>query len=79
MNASYQRALILHAQGRYSDAADQLRQSLANEPNDAQAHAMLAFCLTELKDLNAATGEAQAAIGLLAVICRDLNGANTNP
>ena len=64
MNPSYQRSLILHAQGRYADAANALRQSLATEPNDPLAHAMLGLCLSQLEDYQSATVEAQAAVGL---------------
>src|SRR5947199_251490 len=64
MNPSYQRALILHAQGRYSDAERELRQSLATEPNDPGAHAMLDLWLAQRDDYKAATAEAHVAIGL---------------
>jgi tetratricopeptide (TPR) repeat protein len=64
MNPSYQRATILHQQGRHADAERELRQSLATDPRDPQAHALLGLCLVELKDFQQATHEAQTAIGL---------------
>jgi tetratricopeptide (TPR) repeat protein len=64
MNAAYERALVLHAQSRYADAEKELRRSLGTQPNDPSAHAMLALCLTNLKEYQEATGEAQIAVGL---------------
>lgn len=64
INPSYQRALILHQQGRHLDAANELRQSLANNPHDPHSHAMLAICLTDLQKFGEAANEAQNAIGL---------------
>ena len=64
MNPAYQRALILHAQGRYADAKKELHQLLTSEPTDPHAHALLGLCLVHLEDYTAATMEAQAAVGL---------------
>jgi tetratricopeptide (TPR) repeat protein len=62
-NPQFQRALLLQQQHRYKDAANELRQVLASDPNHAPAHAMLAMCLIELDDLKTATTEAQQAVG----------------
>lgn len=63
-SANFQRAMILHQQGRYGDAERELRQALASDPSNAEMHAMLALCLTELERLPEATAEAQQAVGL---------------
>src|SRR5688572_7936906 len=63
-NALFQRALILHQQGRHADAERELRQALALDPHDADAHAVLALCLTERKDFPQAQYEADTAVGL---------------
>ena len=63
-NALFQRALILHQQGRHADAERELRQALAMDPHDADAHAMLALCLAERKDFPQAQYEADTAAGL---------------
>jgi tetratricopeptide (TPR) repeat protein len=60
----YQRALILHQQGRHADAEKELRQALAGDPHDPLMHAMLALCLTEQLRYRDATAEAEQAIGL---------------
>jgi tetratricopeptide (TPR) repeat protein len=64
MNPHLQRALLLHEQGRYQMAEEELRQSLAQEPHDAYAHALLALCLKEREKFKEATAEAQQAIHL---------------
>jgi tetratricopeptide (TPR) repeat protein len=64
LNPHLQRALLLHEQGRYELAEEQLRQSLAQEPHDAYAHALLALCLKERELFKDATAEAQQAIHL---------------
>ena len=64
MNPNLQRALILFEQGRHEAAADELRMVLANEPQNAQAHAILALCLSETKKFEEATREARQAIHL---------------
>ena len=64
MSVSIQRALVLHQQGRYADAERELRHALAFEPNNADAHALLAVCLAEQKDFAQAQYEADAAVGL---------------
>jgi tetratricopeptide (TPR) repeat protein len=64
MNAHYDRALLLYQQSRYDLAGEELRQELAEEPNNASAHALLALCLCNRKDFPAATREAEEAIRL---------------
>ena len=60
-----QRARLLIAQHRSDHAADQLRQLLSNDPNDAEAHSLLALCMLENRDLwHDATREAEHAVGL---------------
>ena len=54
MSPHYDRALLLYQQSRYDLAEQELRQALANEPNDAFAHALLALCLCHRKDYPAA-------------------------
>lgn len=48
--------------GNYSGAIGQLRQVLATDPSDAQAHALLAMCLHANRRLHAAEYEAQQAL-----------------
>lgn len=45
-------------------AAQELRQALADAPDDALAHAVLAICLAAGKQYDEATGEAESAIHL---------------
>ena len=55
---------MLISQSRHDMAEQELRQALAGDPNDADAHALLAICLCERQQYRAATGEAQHAIHL---------------
>lgn len=64
MNPHIQRAQLLFQQSRFELAEEQLRQSLATEPDDAHAHAMLALCLKERSKFKEATEEARQAIHL---------------
>src|SRR5262245_66285549 len=48
--------------GNYVGAIEQLRQALAADPADADAHALLALCLHATKRLYAAEYEAQQAL-----------------
>lgn len=60
-----QRARLLFEQHRLEQAAEQLKQLLSQDPNDADAHALLALCLLDDKDQwNNATREAEQAIHL---------------
>jgi Flp pilus assembly protein TadD len=48
--------------GNHAGAIEQLRQALAADPTDAEAHALLALCLHATKRLYAAEYEAQQAL-----------------
>lgn len=62
MNQHITRAQLLMQQSRFEMAEEQLRLALAENSEDAIAHAMLAICLLQKKDFESATGEARAAI-----------------
>jgi Flp pilus assembly protein TadD len=63
-NPHLQRAELLMEQSRYELAEKELRLALIEAPSDAEAHALLALCLTRLKQFGSATQEAETAIGL---------------
>lgn len=64
-DAFLQRAQLLLSQNRPNQAADQLRQLLARDPNVAEAHALLALCMSHDRDnWHEATREAEQAIHL---------------
>ncbi len=56
------RARLLMEQGRFAQAEEQLRLSLAGDSGDATPHALLALCLAERKIWDEATSEARQAI-----------------
>jgi tetratricopeptide (TPR) repeat protein len=60
----YHRALLLHSQGRYADAKNELHQALMTEPTNPQVHALLGVCLVHLEDYTGAAMEARNAINL---------------
>lgn len=60
----FQRAQLLLEQSRYELAERELRQALADAPNDAGAHALLSLCLIESKKYAEATQAAEQAIHL---------------
>jgi len=62
MNQHITRAQLLMQQSRFEMAEEQLRLALAENSEDAVAHAMLAICLLERKEYNGATDEARQAI-----------------
>ncbi len=64
MNPLRQRAELLFQQQRFDLAADQLRQLLAQEPDDAAAHALLGLCLAQSEKLADAEREATQAVHL---------------
>src|SRR4029077_11267359 len=64
MNSHLQRGRLLFQQSRYDLAEAELRQALAEDPNDAYAHALLAMCLAEREEFPDATAEARQAIHL---------------
>jgi tetratricopeptide (TPR) repeat protein len=49
---------------RFADAERELRDALADDPNDALAHSMLAVALSRLKKLPEALRESESAVGL---------------
>jgi len=65
MNAPFERALLLYEQARFDLAENELRKTLGNDPNEADAHALLGLCLAEREQYREATHEAQTAIHLL--------------
>jgi tetratricopeptide (TPR) repeat protein len=65
MNVHFERATLLLKQHRRQQAAADLRQALAEEPDYAPAHALLAICLSDDGEHAEATREAEAAIGLM--------------
>lgn len=64
MSVHYDRALLLYQQSRYGLAEQELLQSLADDPHNPFAHALLALCLCQQKDYSAAMREAKEAIHL---------------
>lgn len=58
------RAMFLFQRSRFDLAEQELRQSLANEPESPIAHALLALCLSEREQHAEARGEAEQAITL---------------
>ena len=64
MNSNMQRAIVLLQQSNHIKATDELRQVLANDPDDATAHALLGICLAEQKKYADATAEAKQAVHL---------------
>lgn len=64
MTPEFQRAILLMQVQRFDDAADALRRHLLEHPDDAHAHAQLAFCLIARKQYEPATEHAQQAVGL---------------
>ncbi len=63
-DAAHQRALILIQHNRWPDAERELRSALAEDPQSAQGHALLALVMLEQLKLNDATELAQRAITL---------------
>lgn len=64
MSHHLERGHLLYTQNRYALAADEFRAALAENPNDAQAHAFLSQCLLELNDSDGALREADEAVRL---------------
>lgn len=64
MGIHFERAQLLVEQNRFDLAEQQLRQELANIPNDAISHALLAICLSEQGRIEEALSEAKTAVGL---------------
>ena len=64
MERNLQRAQLLMSQDRHTEAAGELRQALAQDPNNPYLHAVLAICLAENEAYGDATAEARQAIHL---------------
>jgi len=64
VNRNFERAILLYQQNRHEQAEQELRQALAADPQDAQAHSLLSLCLCERKQFQEATVEARQAIAL---------------
>jgi tetratricopeptide (TPR) repeat protein len=59
---SNERAHLLYLLGRYPQAREELARSLAADPHDAYAHALLALCHAQEEQWEAALSAAQAAV-----------------
>lgn len=64
MNVNLSRAQLLLEQGRYAQAADEAGRQIIQEPDDPQAHCLLALCLSQMKQHDEAIREAQTAVSL---------------
>ena len=64
MSAYIQKARLYLNQERYTEALDELRQALAQEPNNFEAFALFAICLSETGEHKQASEAARQAIGL---------------
>lgn len=64
MNPHLQRAELLFQQSRWDLAENELRQALAQEPDEAGAYSLLALCQAEREQFPAAQAAAEKAIGL---------------
>ncbi len=64
MSTAYQRGIVLYQQGRYDLADREFRQELASSPENSQAHAFLALCLSEQKRHEDALREADESVRL---------------
>ena len=64
MSSHLQRAMYLFGQSRFELAEPELIQALAEDPDDAMTHAVLALCLVQRQEYDKATREVELAIGL---------------
>ena len=64
MNVRLQRAHLLLQQGRYALAEREALGALAEDPDDAEGHAVLALILACQEKLKEASAEAEQAIAL---------------
>jgi len=60
----FQRGSLLYQQGRYQQAEEEFRKELAEDPDSAIAHALLAETLCELEKFKEASEEAGQAVAL---------------
>jgi Flp pilus assembly protein TadD len=61
---AHQRGVLLYRQGRYELAVEEFSRALAEQPNDASAHAMIAMCFAAQERWADAQRQAETAIGL---------------
>ena len=64
MSTAFQRGLVLFQQSRHDLAGREFRQELANDPDNATAHAFLSLCLHEQGKRDEAIHEAGEAVRL---------------
>lgn len=64
----YDQALACYQRGQIDQAIDLIKEVLADEPNDANSHGLLALCLLSEKRLYAAEYETQLALNINASI-----------
>ena len=64
MNPHFERAELLYRQSRYDTAEDELRRCMADDPDFAPAHALLALCMLARESFADATDCAQRAVGM---------------
>jgi tetratricopeptide (TPR) repeat protein len=64
MNAFLARGQLLIQQQRYADAERELRQGVAEDPQNPLGHSLLALALSEQKRVDEALSEARTGIGL---------------
>ena len=64
MTENAQRAHLLYAQGRHDMAEQEIRRILAQQPDDADAHAFLSLCLIERQQYKEAQREAREGVRL---------------
>ena len=64
MSARLERAQLLIQTGRFADAEREAGMALAEDPDDAIAHALMAVCLSQTERLTDATEHAKQAVGL---------------
>src|SRR3982750_3819735 len=62
--AAFQRGSVLYEQGRHDMAAAEFRRVLAEDPDYAPAHALLALCLGRTDQKEEALREADEAVRL---------------
>ncbi len=66
MNPHIQRARMLIEQSRVDMAEREIRGALAEEPDNAEAHALLGVCLVDMQKFDEARREAEMAVHLAA-------------
>ncbi|WP_341526630.1 tetratricopeptide repeat protein [Nostoc sp. UHCC 0302] len=64
MSVHFERAKLLFEQSRYQMAEQELREAVAESPNDAKIHSVLGLCLSCQQRYQEATLEAETAIAI---------------